>query len=197
MSRLETAIVSYAHYHRDPRNIAYHSAGIPTIVFAVLVLTSRFAFPVGPLTLTPALVLVAAATVFYLSLDLVLGLAMLGALAALVPLAGAAASLEQVAWLAIGVGCFAGGWVLQVVGHGYEGRKPAFLDDLVSLAVGPLFVMWSSSFASARSGRYTRASCVKPGPSPLGAPRVRPGVETLRAPGTKDVTPSPAGTLFC
>lgn len=141
MSRLETAIVSYAHYHRDPRNIAYHSAGIPTIVFAVLVLTSRFAFPVGPLTLTPALVLVAAATVFYLSLDLVLGLAMLGALAALVTLAGAAASLEQVAWLAIGVGCFAGGWVLQVVGHGYEGRKPAFLDDLVSLAVGPLFVM--------------------------------------------------------
>ena len=30
---------------------------------------------------------------------------------------------------------------MQFIGHYYEGRKPAFVDDLVGLIVGPYFVM--------------------------------------------------------
>jgi uncharacterized membrane protein YGL010W len=44
------------------------------------------------------------------------------------------------AWLAWGLGFFVVGWVIQFVGHYYEGRKPAFSDDLVGLLVGPMFV---------------------------------------------------------
>jgi uncharacterized membrane protein YGL010W len=44
-------------------------------------------------------------------------------------------------WVAWGVGLFALGWVIQFVGHYYEGRKPAFADDLVGLLVGPMFVV--------------------------------------------------------
>jgi uncharacterized membrane protein YGL010W len=33
------------------------------------------------------------------------------------------------------------GWVFQFVGHYFEGRKPAFVDDLVGLLVGPMFVV--------------------------------------------------------
>ena len=33
------------------------------------------------------------------------------------------------------------GWTLQFIGHYYEGRKPAFVDDLVGLLVGPMFVV--------------------------------------------------------
>ena len=36
---------------------------------------------------------------------------------------------------------FVVGWVIQFVGHYYEGRKPAFVDDLVGLLVGPMFVV--------------------------------------------------------
>ena len=32
------------------------------------------------------------------------------------------------------------GWGLQFLGHKYEGMKPAFFDDVMGLAVGPLFV---------------------------------------------------------
>ena len=39
------------------------------------------------------------------------------------------------------------GWVIQFVGHYYEGRKPAFVDDLVGLIVGPLFVVAEWAFA--------------------------------------------------
>jgi len=43
-------------------------------------------------------------------------------------------------WLSAGVGLFVVGWIIQFVGHYFEGRKPAFVDDLVGLIIGPLFV---------------------------------------------------------
>ena len=39
------------------------------------------------------------------------------------------------------------GWVIQFIGHCYEGRKPAFVDDLVGLLVGPMFVTAEALFA--------------------------------------------------
>jgi len=38
--------------------------------------------------------------------------------------------------------------VLQFVGHYYEGRKPAFVDDLVGLLVGPMFVTGDALFGA-------------------------------------------------
>ena len=39
-----------------------------------------------------------------------------------------------------------GGWILQFIGHHYEGKKPAFVDDIMGLAIGPLFVLAELSF---------------------------------------------------
>lgn len=39
------------------------------------------------------------------------------------------------------IGIFVVGWVFQVVGHFYEKKKPAFMDDVIGLAIGPLFVL--------------------------------------------------------
>lgn len=49
--------------------------------------------------------------------------------------------------LLLGVGSFVVGWGLQVLGHVWEGRKPAFLDDIRSLLIGPLFVAAECAFA--------------------------------------------------
>ena len=46
-----------------------------------------------------------------------------------------------------GVPLFAGGWALQFVGHYFEGRKPAFLDDLCGLFDGLLFIVAEIAFA--------------------------------------------------
>jgi uncharacterized membrane protein YGL010W len=51
------------------------------------------------------------------------------------------------AWLAWGLGTFIIGWIIQFIGHYYEGRKPAFVDDLVGLLVGPMFVTAEALFA--------------------------------------------------
>jgi uncharacterized membrane protein YGL010W len=49
-------------------------------------------------------------------------------------------------WLSSGIGLFVVGWVIQFVGHSWEGRKPAFIDDLMGLVIGPLFVVAEAAF---------------------------------------------------
>jgi uncharacterized membrane protein YGL010W len=44
------------------------------------------------------------------------------------------------------IGIFVVGWVFQFVGHFYEKKKPAFVDDLVGLVIGPLFVLAEAVF---------------------------------------------------
>jgi len=146
MKTLTEQLAQYASYHRDVRNIATHFVGIPMIVLATATLLARPGVHMGGLFVSPALLTVLAACVFYLTLDLTLGLLM----SALMGLAlwfgtwGATQSSET--WLALGVGGFLVGWVIQFVGHFFEGRKPAFVDDLVGLLVGPLFVVTEAMF---------------------------------------------------
>ena len=147
MKSLVDQLAQYAEYHRDRRNIVTHFIGIPMIVLAVQVLLSRPAWPLGALPLTPALLATLAASVYYLLLDRPLGLLMAALLAAGLALAGQIAALPTGAWLWWGIGLFVVGWAIQFVGHIYEGRKPAFVDDVVGLVIGPLFVVAEAVFA--------------------------------------------------
>jgi len=55
--------------------------------------------------------------------------------------------LQTTAWIGWSVGVFVIGWAIQFVGHYYEGRKPAFVDDLRGLLVGPMFVVGEALFS--------------------------------------------------
>jgi uncharacterized membrane protein YGL010W len=141
-------LTQYAEYHRDRRNIATHFVGVPLIVFAVGALLARPGFELAGLALSPAWVLFALAALWYLSRHLVLGLATSLAVGGLIWLGHLAAAGSTSAWLATGIGAFVVGWIIQFVGHYYEGRKPAFVDDLVGLLVGPMFVVAEAMFAA-------------------------------------------------
>jgi len=65
----------------------------------------------------------------------------------LIALAHPFAGVPLVPWLAWGIGFFVLGWLIQFIGHYYEGRKPAFVDDIVGLLVGPMFVVGEWLFA--------------------------------------------------
>jgi uncharacterized membrane protein YGL010W len=146
MKTLVDHLAQYADYHRDKRNILSHFVGIPLIVVAVAVLLSRPGFAVAGLWLSPAALLALVMGLFYLRLDLRFGLSM-GALLLLSLAAGAALAVQGTAlWLGAGLGLFFAGWLIQFIGHYYEGRKPAFVDDLMGLAVGPLFVVAELAF---------------------------------------------------
>lgn len=142
MKTVTEQLAQYACYHRDRRNIATHVVGIPLIVLAIVVLLSRPTFfTLGILSITPALLVAAAAVMYYIRLDNHLGILM-GLLLALCLWAGLKfAAMSTAVWLSWGIGMFVVGWVWQFVGHYFEGRKPAFVDDLIGLAIGPLFVV--------------------------------------------------------
>ena len=42
---------------------------------------------------------------------------------------------------------FIGGWILQLVGHVFEGRKPALADNLFQIFVAPIFLAAEVFFA--------------------------------------------------
>lgn len=137
----------YALYHRDRRNIASHFIGVPMIVFAVGVLLARPAVGLGSLALTPAWVAFGLAAAWYLTRGaLALGLATSAAVGILILAAHHVGGSGIGAWLAWGIGFFTVGWVIQVVGHWYEGKKPAFVDDIIGLLVGPMFVVAEAMF---------------------------------------------------
>lgn len=134
-------LARYALYHRDRRNIATHSVGVPMIVFGVGMLLTWPAVTIAGWVLTPAWLVFSLAAAWYLTH----GQAALGAVTAvlvgsLVGLAHAAAG-GLAGGLAWGLGFFLVGWAIQFVGHYYEGRKPAFVDDLEGLLVAPMFVV--------------------------------------------------------
>ncbi len=134
-------MVAYAKFHRDQRNIATHMVGIPVIVFSIGVLLARPTLSLAGVTFTPALVVWLVTTFWYFSRgNLGLALAVSAMNLALVGLAQPIASLSTPVWLGIGVGAFVVGWGIQFLGHYYEGKKPAFLDDILGLLVGPMFV---------------------------------------------------------
>ena len=140
-------LAQYAAYHRDRRNIVSHFIGVPMIVFAVGVLLARATFPAFGVSLTLAWVAFALAAAWYLTRgNVVLGIAVSVGVGILIKLGHEVSGGSVANWLAWGVGFFAVGWVIQFVGHWYEGKKPAFVDDLIGLLVGPMFVVAEAMF---------------------------------------------------
>jgi uncharacterized membrane protein YGL010W len=144
MKTLTDQLAQYASYHRDRRNVATHFVGIPMIVLALAVLLSRPQWHIAflPFGATPALVLFICATLYYICLDLTLGLAMAVVSAVSLVIGAQLAMASTAIWAGSGIALFVVGWVFQFVGHAaYEHRKPAFADDLIGLLIGPLFVL--------------------------------------------------------
>ena len=141
MTKLEQLLSQYAAYHLDHKNILTHFVGIPLIVFAIVCLTARAGVMLSGIELTLALVILIASGMYYLSLDRIFGLIMIVIYVIAYPFAYKIAQLDTSLWLSLSIGIFVVGWVFQFVGHFYEKKKPAFMDDIMGLAIGPLFVL--------------------------------------------------------
>jgi len=132
----------YAEYHRDRRNIITHFVGVPMIVFAVGVLLAGVHVVVNGLDITLAWAVYALVAAWYLTRGAVgVGAATTLGVGLLMLAAHGVSGGSTAQWLAFGVGFFVVGWIIQFIGHYYEGKKPAFADDLVGLLVGPMFVV--------------------------------------------------------
>jgi uncharacterized membrane protein YGL010W len=104
-------------------------------------------FDAGGLTITAAMVFAAVVLMYYFFLDVPLALAMLVITTALVWIGEQIAGLGTTqGWIWFAV-LFVGGWILQLVGHGFEGRRPALADNLFQIFVAPIFLAAEAFFA--------------------------------------------------
>lgn len=147
MKTLAEQMAVYNAYHLNATNKATHFIGVPLIIFALLIPLAWPAVHVGHVTITAAMLFVAVVTVYYLVLDMPLGL--LTGLAVL-PLLWAAhlvAAMGTTAgWIAFAV-AFIAGWIFQLVGHAFEGRRPALVDNFFQIFVAPVFLVAETLFA--------------------------------------------------
>ncbi len=131
-------LATYASYHRDERNRATHFIGIPAIVFSILLPLALVRIDGISLAVPVALL----ALIGWVALDRVIGLAMV---VVMLPMLLAAEWFARsygsaTAWVVFAV-FFVGGWVFQLAGHVWEGRRPALTDNLFQAFIGPMFIM--------------------------------------------------------
>jgi uncharacterized membrane protein YGL010W len=140
MKNIEEQMSLYAAYHQDARNKATHFIGVPAIILSLFIPLAWIRFEVGGITVTAAIVFAAAVLIYYFVLDVPLAFAMLVVTGALVWVGHQIAALGVVqGWIWFAV-LFVGGWILQLVGHVFEGRKPALADNLFQIFVAPIFL---------------------------------------------------------
>lgn len=138
----------YAAYHRNPINRLTHFAGVPLIMFALLVPLSWIALAPEGAPVTLATVLTVLVLAYYFALDAALAAAMTVFLGVLLAAAHwVAVNHSPATGWSVFVVCFVGGWVLQLVGHVFEGRRPALVDNLWQVFVAPIFLMAEVFFA--------------------------------------------------
>ncbi len=131
MKPLEEQMGVYAAYHQDRRNKLTHFVGVPVIVLSLMIPLSWV--KVEPVS--AAWVITGILVAYYL---------VMGALLWLGQFIGELGALWG--WIWFGV-LFVGGWILQLVGHVYEGRKPALADNLFQIFVAPIFLAAEVFFA--------------------------------------------------
>lgn len=151
MKTLVEQMYQYASYHRNGRNKALHFLGVPSITFALLVPMSWIGLSVGTIhwqQLTLAMAFVVAVSVYYFLLDVPLALGMVSVIAPLLALAHwVGTTMSMTTGLVVFLVTFVGGWIIQLVGHVFEGRKPALADNILQVFVSPIFLLAEALFA--------------------------------------------------
>jgi uncharacterized membrane protein YGL010W len=144
---LEDQMSFYAAYHQDARNKATHFVGVPMIAFSLMIPMGWLRADIAGFTLSAALVVTSLLLLYYLILDVPLGLASCVVFALMLWGADALSQLPLMASAAWFLALFVVGWALQLWGHVYEGRKPALVDNLFQVFVAPIFLAAEVFFA--------------------------------------------------
>ncbi|MEF1174217.1 DUF962 domain-containing protein [Vibrio sinaloensis] len=140
MRSLAQWLADYGESHQHPINQKIHQVAVPGIFLSVVGLV--WSIPsINLLGTTVNWVWVAAMPiwVFYFRLSLSVFLMMLGFTLACISLIWSLDLMRLPVFL-ISLTSFASLWLLQFIGHKIEGKRPSFLDDLVYLLIGPIWV---------------------------------------------------------
>ena len=136
-SKIDAYFADYASHHKHPMNKRTHYVGIPLILLSLLGMLAQVQLlDLGQefLRFDLGVVLWGAATLWYLTLDWRIAL----------PFSAFAAGVYWISLLIpfqVHAAAFVIGWIFQGIGHAkYEKTRPAFLDNVLHLLIGPLWI---------------------------------------------------------
>lgn len=143
MKSLQEWLAIYGESHQNDTNKLIHYICVPAIYFTVLVLLASIPTPIAnsPVWINWASIILLPAIGFYMMLSVKLGIVM-GIVSGLM--------LTFILWwptqfssslLTIAISIFVVGWVMQIIGHKIEGKKPSFFTDIQFLLIGPAWIM--------------------------------------------------------
>ena len=150
MRKIDSLLSQYAESHQTKFNKSVHYFCVPAIFFSLVGLismipTSEFLTNIVPEYLAPFMhlgtLLIILGSLYYLKLSLPLFFAMLTF--SILVLIGIYA-LQQtsvIPFWTIMLGLFIFSWIIQLIGHKHEGKKPSFIKDIQFLMIGPAWTM--------------------------------------------------------
>jgi uncharacterized membrane protein YGL010W len=132
----------YGVSHRNPTNQLIHKICVPLIMLSVIGIF--WSIPTPEIFrqlpyLNWATIFILGCLIFYVTLNFMM---FVGMLIMTIVMCGICIQLQQAGiLLPVSLGIFVLAWIAQFYGHKVEGKKPSFLQDLVFLLIGPLWVM--------------------------------------------------------
>jgi uncharacterized membrane protein YGL010W len=120
-----------------------HVVGTPLLFLAAVLPFSLVSVTVFGLHTTAAVLLVIPTLLFWMTVDLAIGIAILCAAFALLLTAAMIGARVDTAWIwTMTAALIVIGWTLQIVGHSlFERRRPALLDNPIHMLISPMFIV--------------------------------------------------------
>ncbi|MCL1036915.1 DUF962 domain-containing protein [Shewanella submarina] len=139
MKNIVEQLSAYKSVHLNPSNIKTHFVGIPMIIWSLFLLLGmvRFDTPGGQVSV--AMIFTLVVLIYYMWLHVKLAMGMVVFILPVLYTTEAIVGVPYALWIALAV--FVVGWIFQLIGHQYEKAKPAFVDDMNQLLIGPIFLM--------------------------------------------------------
>ncbi len=141
MNSLAEQVAAYEAYHHDPRNKITHFVGVPLVTFSIFLFLGWLRFQPNPaIPFTGATLFYTIVFLYYLVLDWKIALLQAPFTLTLLWLADWIAVWPFQESVLIFLGAFMGGWIIQLIGHAMEGRRPALADNILQIFNAPLFL---------------------------------------------------------
>ena len=151
-------LAMYLAYHRNRRNQATHHVGVPLIVFSLMIALTRVPlFAAGDFTVTAAAVVLIVLGLLYIVAVPLVGVLTVIFYGVVYGVALKIAGAVPVAAWSVAGSAFVGGWIIQFVGHAFEGRRPAFTANLLQIFMAPPFLIAEILFAGGLEAGLQRA----------------------------------------
>ena len=140
MLSLKQQMQSYGAYHKDPRNKLTHFVGVPLVTFSLFLALGWFRFVHPEVPITAATIFYLGVVIYYLRLDWSVALLQLPFTLILLLVSDWVAQWRFSWSFSAFLSSFVLGWIIQLVGHAIEGRRPALADNILQVFNAPLFL---------------------------------------------------------